>query len=73
MHSLADATGHHRASFDRKSERFFEDAGQSAVDYHEDEPSPARPRRSAPTGAHPTWRPRKIHRRELGDALNQPD
>ena len=73
MRSLADATRHRRASVDRKSERFFEDAGQSAVDYRVDDPAPAPPRRSSAPRPRRSGRPEKIHRRELGDALNPPE
>ncbi len=73
MHALADATSHRRHSVDLKSERFFEEAGQSASDYNANEPPEApakpahrpRPRRSG--------RSAEIHRRDLGDVLASSD
>jgi hypothetical protein len=66
MHALADATLHRRLSVERKSERFFEDAGQTATDYEAEEPSAKPARRPSPRRSR---RSAKIHRRDLGDVL----
>ena len=62
MHSLADATALHRRSPALKSERFFDDAGQSPSDYQHVEPAHSQP---PPEPQHA-----KIHRRNLGDVLH---
>ena len=68
MQSLAKATAVRRGSMSMKSERFFEDAGQSTADYREDET--ARPANTPPPRRRrPSKRSSAIHRRDLGDAL----
>ena len=62
MHSLADATDQHRRSAALKSERFFEEAGQSPADYQHVEPAHPQP---PPEPQHA-----EIHRRSLGDVLH---
>ena len=62
MHSLADATALHRRSPALKSERFFDDAGQSPSDYQHVEPAHSQPP--------PELQHAKIHRRALGDVLH---
>jgi hypothetical protein len=67
MHSLAHATDARRRAAARKSEKFFDDAGQTDADYkHTDTgDSAAHPKPLS----HRPKAPNQIHRRTLRDAL----